>query len=154
MKNYKRYFEIVSIYLNQNIVIPSRQTSFSAGYDLASAQDIIFQPYEIKLVPTGIKVFLPKDEFLMICARSSLSIKKKLILANGVGIIDHDYYNNLSNEGHIFINLYNLTNKIIKIDKGERIAQGIFQKYYLATSFTDEKIQKASKRIGGFGSTN
>ncbi|WP_334330985.1 dUTP diphosphatase [Candidatus Phytoplasma prunorum] len=149
----KRYFEIISNYINNNIKIPKRQTKFSAGYDLASAEDVIFQPKEIKLLPTGVKVYFEPTEFLMICIRSSVPIKKKLILSNGVGIIDHDYYNNKENEGHIFISLYNFTNEIVKINKGERIAQGIFQKYYIVEEKIDNHILN-NQRKGGFGSTN
>ncbi|CAP18418.1 DUTPase [Candidatus Phytoplasma mali] len=154
MKKNQRYFEIISNYTNHNIKIPQRQTKFSAGYDLESAEDIIFQPKEIKLVPTGVKAYFEPEEFLIICIRSSVPIKKKLILSNGVGIIDHDYYNNKENEGHIFISLYNFTNETIKINKGERIAQGIFQKYYLVTEKIDNNKISNNKRKGGFGSTN
>ncbi|MFP7699588.1 MAG: dUTP diphosphatase [Candidatus Phytoplasma pyri] len=153
MQKKKRYFEIISNYINNNIKIPQRQTKFSAGYDLESAENVVFKPKEIKLVPTGIKVYCEPEEFLMICIRSSIPIKKKLILSNGVGIIDHDYYNNHENEGHIFISLYNFTNEVIKINKGERIAQGIFQKYYLVEEKIDNNITN-NKRKSGFGSTN
>jgi dUTP pyrophosphatase len=147
-----RVFEIVSRYLESGINIPVRKTSLSAGYDLSAAEDIEIKPWEIKLVPTGIKVLMSKGEVLKIYARSSLAINKKLMLANGVGIIDADYYNNESNEGEIFIPLLNFGDKPFKILKGERVAQGIFENFY--TSSGDEAGQSSmEKRTGGFGST-
>ena len=80
----------------------------------------------------------------------SLAIKKGLTLANNVGIIDADYYNNPSNEGHIMVALANWTNRPVVIAKGERIAQGIFEKYLVADA--DETL--SSERVGGIGSTN
>ncbi|KAB8122115.1 MAG: deoxyuridine 5'-triphosphate nucleotidohydrolase [Candidatus Phytoplasma cynodontis] len=150
-------FEIVSSFKNKNINLPKRQTSFSAGYDFESAIDFKISPKTIFLTPTGIKSCFNKDKVLMIYARSSLSLKKSLMLANNVGIIDSDYYNNLENEGHIFIPLYNFSDKEIFVFKGERIAQGIFQKFYLTNDDNLKNMsrnQKNKVRKSGFGSTD
>ena len=146
-----RGFEIISEYLNKNIEIPTRKTIFSAGYDLASAVDIKIEPNEVKLVPTGLKAYMQKDEVLMIYIRSSIAVKCGLMLMNNVGIIDADYYNNEKNEGHIFAPIKNLSDSPFFIKKGERIAQGIFQKYLLVDN---DNFENGKKRIGGFGSTN
>ncbi|WBL31465.1 dUTP diphosphatase [Candidatus Phytoplasma sacchari] len=152
--NNKFFFEVISLFKNKNINLPIRQTTFSAGYDFESAVDAIIKSKEIFLVPTGIKSFFSKDKVLMIYARSSLSYKKKIMLANNVGIIDSDYYNNEVNEGHILIPLYNFSDQDVNIFKGERIAQGILQKFYL----TDDDLiinseNNNKKRKSGFGST-
>ena len=101
------------------------------------------------LVPTGIKCKMPEDMYLELSVRSSCPLKHWLILANGVGIIDADYYNNSDNEGHIFFQIINLSPFDIILKKGDAIGQGIFKKYYL----TDDDAATA-ERQGGFGSTD
>ncbi|MFA7589301.1 MAG: dUTP diphosphatase, partial [Acholeplasmataceae bacterium] len=118
-----RKFEVVARYKDAKIEIPARATTQSAGYDLASATDIIIPKNEVKLIPTGLKVKIPSNEALFVFARSSLALKKHLMMSNGVGVVDADYYNNPNNEGEIFIPLYNFSSKDIEIKKGERIAQ-------------------------------
>lgn len=101
------------------------------------------------LVPTGIKCEMPEDMYLELSVRSSCPLKHWLILANGVGIIDADYYNNPDNEGHIYFQIINLAPFPILLKKGDAIGQGIFKKYYLTD---DDTVQ--GKRTGGFGSTD
>ncbi len=144
----QRGFEVVTKFKNQTIELPKRKTSGSAGYDFSAAVTIDLKPKEITFVTTGIKAFMQHDEVLQMYPRSSLSFKKKLIKANSVGIIDSDYYNNPDNEGEIMLILYNFGDEIVKIEKGERIAQGIFIKY-----LTVDNDQTNIKRLGGFGST-
>ena len=87
------------------------------------------------------------DEVLKIYPRSSMGVKKHLILPNTVGIIDSDYYNNSSNEGHIMLFLYNYDNEPHIIHKGDKIAQGIFQKFLVSDD------APVDSRDGGIGST-
>lgn len=144
----KRGFEVVSKYLNDNLVLPERKTKGSAGYDISCSKDIIIEPQTFKFVPTGIKAYMQEDEVLEVYPRSSLSFKKHLVKLNSVGIIDSDYYNNPDNEGEIMLILYNYGNDSVEIKKGERIAQGLFMKYLVV----DNDDIKA-KRLGGLGST-
>lgn len=144
-----RCFEIVSDYICEDIKLPTRKTKTSAGYDIESARDVIISPGCTELIPTGLKAYMHDDEFLSIHVRSSVGIKRGLVLANGTGIIDSDYYNNLDNEGHIMIALKNTTHGKVTIKKGERIAQGIFQKYL---TVENDKISD-NVRTGGIGST-
>lgn len=101
------------------------------------------------LVPTGVKCKLANDEYLEIAVRSSCPLKHWLILGNGIGIIDSDYYNNPDNEGEIFFQIINLSPVDIEIKKGDRIGQGIIHKY-----ITVEDDAAVGKRIGGTGSTD
>lgn len=101
------------------------------------------------LVPTGIKCELPSDYYLELSMRSSCPLKYWLILANGVGIIDADYYNNPDNEGEIFFQVINLSPYDIILDKGDTIGQGIIKPYYIADNDTAK-----GERTGGFGSTD
>ena len=144
-----RRFEKVT-YLNQeHITLPQRQTLYSAGYDLSSCEEVVIMPKEIKLIPTGLKVALNQDEVLLVYPRSSLGIKKGLMMSNGVGVIDADYYNNHDNEGHIMVPLYNFTDQPVTILRFERIAQGLFQTYLK----TDDDAPISVVRKGGFGSS-
>jgi len=98
---------------------------------------------------TDIKAYMMPGEVLEMYVRSSIGIKKGLILSNLVGIIDMDYHNNCSNDGNIGICLHNLSDKTQTIEKGERIAQGIFKSFLTADNgHSDED------RTGGIGSTN
>lgn len=101
------------------------------------------------LVPTGIKCEMPDNMYLELSVRSSCPLKHWLILANGVGIIDADYYNNPDNEGHIYFQIINLSPFDILLRKGDTIGQGILKRYYT----TDDDIA-SGERTGGFGSTS
>ena len=142
----KRGFERVTGYKYVNL--PKRKTKQSAGYDIESAIDAVITPGETKVIPTGIKACMKHYEWLGIYVRSSLAIKYGLILANGVGVIDSDYYNNPDNEGHIMIALTNISGKTYNVKRGDRIAQGIFHQYYRVDGDKTD-----GSRIGGIGST-
>ncbi len=143
-----RGFKVAKGFENANIILPKRQTKYSAGYDFYVAADTVIKAHSIALIPTGIKAYMEGDEVLKIYIRSSIPKKRGLTLANNVGIIDSDYYENPDNDGHIMIQVFNITDNDVVVKKDERIAQGIFQKYLLA----DDDITD-SQRIGGFGST-
>ena len=131
------------------VKIPIRQTKYSAGYDFYIPFNVELIPGQTIKIPTGIKVQMNKDEFLGIYVRGSIGFKYNVRMCNQVGIIDEDYYNNRDNEGHIFIRLQNEGDDVVSFKKGDRIAQGIFQKYYIVD---DDNVME--KRKGGFGSTN
>lgn len=147
----KRGFEIIKGLENENINLPKRSTAKSAGYDFEALEDVIIPANSTKptLIKTGIKAYMKDKEVLMLYNRSSNPGKKGLILANSVGVIDGDYYGNEENDGHIMFAFYNIKDEDVEIKKGERIGQGVFQKFYI----TDEDDAKG-KRTGGFGSTN
>ncbi|MDY0211044.1 MAG: dUTP diphosphatase [Acholeplasma sp.] len=145
-----RKFEKIKQYELEQFELPHRATKHSAGYDLASVEDITIEPGEIKMVPTGLKVAMNNQEVLLVFPRSSLGLKKKLSMANNVGVIDQDYYNSPINEGHIMIPIYNFGLTSQTISKKERIAQGIFISYLK----TDEDCFKDEERVSGFGSTD
>ncbi|MDD3170799.1 MAG: dUTP diphosphatase [Bacilli bacterium] len=133
-----------------NLKIPSRGTNGAAGYDFYLPYNILIKPKSSVVISSGIKAYMENDEFLMIVIRSSLGFKKGLRLRNQVGIIDSDYFDNVTNEGHILIAMENTTDQEITLNKGDRIAQGIFLKYLKV----DEEKNVDGKRTGGIGSTN
>jgi dUTP pyrophosphatase len=145
----QRGFQIVTTYLNQGIRLPKRKTGSSAGYDLEAAENITISPMELGKIPTGLKAYMLPDEVLNIYVRSSLFPTKKCMLANSVGVVDADYYNNPGNEGHIILTLFNVSNAPVTFVKGERFAQGVFQKYLK----TDDDEPSDALRVGGYGST-
>lgn len=151
-------------------IIPEYQTKYSAGADFFAAEDIvipsiweevdkslhrheIFSPTILKptLVHTGIKACMEEDEVLYLYNRSSNPGKLGLILANGVGVVDSDYYNNKDNDGEIMFAFYNIGSEDVTISAGDRIGQGVFQKYLRPT--VGLKV-KQTERIGGLGSTD
>lgn len=144
-------FELVNNYKDfGNPILPERKTASSAGYDFFLPKDIDIKSGEkTGVIFTGIKAFMPNDIFLSLHIRSSLAIKKGLRLANITGIIDADYYNNPDNEGNIGIILINDGSEDVSLKAGERVAQGIFTKYFIT-----EDDATDSSRTGGFGSTD
>lgn len=105
----------------------------------------------VTMVPTGLKICMESDKYLAIHPRSSMGVNCLLMLANQTGIVDADYYNNEDNEGHIFVPMINLSPYDIKINKGDRIAQGIIQRYTTLDYNGNDYID--NDRIGGCGST-
>ena len=132
--------------------LPERSTKKSAGYDFINPSRIEIPPYKRGdkpvLVPTGIKVKMPDDEFLMLVNRSSNPNKKNLVIPNSMGIIDADYYGNPDNDGEMLFAFYNVGTETVVIEAGDKLGQGIFQKYFI----TDDDNAKGD-RTGGFGST-
>ena len=147
----QRGFEKIKGY--ESVNLPIRKTKNSAGYDTEAAEDTIIPPFKpgIKptLVKTGIKAYCQDNEWIMVANRSSNPGKKHLILANGIGIVDADYYNNEDNEGHIMFAYFNMSDENVEIKKGEVIGQLVFMNYLTAD---DDKANE--KRKGGFGSTS
>lgn len=107
----------------------------------------MFQP---TLIHTGVKAFMESDEVLEMYIRSSSPKKFGLVLANSVGVVDSDYYNNKDNDGEICFVVYNLFPWSVHIVPGTRIGQGVFKKFLRPT----DALVKDKERSGGYGSTN
>lgn len=148
----------------EDIVIPSYESLMHKAYKFFPTVELGTQSFSLDrisqfnkkygikptLVPTGVKACMNSSQYLQLSVRSSCPLKNWLILANGVGIIDADYYNNPDNEGHIYFQIINLFPYDIQLKKGDKIGQGIFLNY----NITDDNIVIAEQRIGGFGSTD
>ena len=150
----------------EDIVIPSffRHYSMMNEYPITDNGKVIFKETldlnevaritkslktKPTLVSTGMKCQLDPDTYLELSVRSSCPLKYWLILGNGVGIIDADYYNNPDNEGEIFFQIINLSPFDIELHKGDIIGQGIIKPY-----LTTEDDNASGQRMGGFGSTS
>lgn len=157
--------QIKEIY--DNIKLPKRATTGSAGYDFFSPIDIDIYPdgaisfneYDaltvtemsgITLIPTGIRCKIEEGWVLQIFPRSSLGFKYGLKLANTVGIIDSDYYHS-DNEGHIFVKFINDSafRKDVPLKAGQAFCQGVFTPFGITYSDDTQAV-----RNGGFGSTD
>ena len=146
-----RGFEKIAKYAAVDFPMPERKTQKSAGYDFCLPEDVVLEPGKLQLVPTGIKAYMQDGEYLGMHIRSSMAVKKRIMLVNNVGIIDADYYNNVDNEGHIMLALLNTGNEPLALPKGECVAQGIFYNYLVADGDADSE---KAVRGGGFGSTS
>lgn len=135
--------------LNENAIIPTYGTQFSAGADVYALCDktLSFAPNETILVKTGVAFEIPEGYAGFVFARSSLGYKKGLAPANKVGVIDSDY------RGELMVPLHNHSSEIQEIQNGERIAQIIFMPYLKAEFFEEETLSDTVRGMGGFGST-
>ena len=135
-----RGFEIAKGWEDKGINLPVRKTKNAAAYDIEAAEDIVIPVYKpgVKptLIPTGLKAYCQDDEWYMLANRSS-GPKKGFIMANSIGIIDADYYENESNDGHIFVKIQNESKDTVFLKSGEAIVQGIFIKYLITK---DDKV--------------
>lgn len=164
-----RGFEVCKGYEDKNINIPVRSTRHSAAYDLQAAEDVVIpsiwkvifenakkflsgntEYLDIKptKVFTGLKSYFGEDEVLILANRSSGPAKMGLIMANSIGIVDSDYYNNPGNDGHLMYQYYNFFPTDVSIKKGERIGQAYFQRFLIADNDSAFGV-----RQGGIGST-
>ena len=132
----------------KDATMPSRGSNASAGYDVHLTEDVTLKPNERKLTFTGVALELDNDKVAELHIRSSVGVKKGVILSNGTGIIDSDYYANESNGGDIGIPLWNTSKKTVEFKKGERVAQIIIKQYYTVVD-----CGANGNRTGGFGSS-
>ena len=148
----QRGFEVAKGWEDKGINRPVRKTKYSAGYDVEAADDVIIPPYKAgqkpTLIPTGLKAYCLEDEWYMLANRSS-GPKKGFVMANSIGIIDSDYYENETNDGHFYFQYFNFGTEDLIVKKGDVIGQVIFQKYLVADNDSAE-----GTRTGGFGSTD
>ena len=142
-----RKFEKVSY--DKSGILPTRNDKGSAGYDFYTPYTFTIQPHDDFIFKTNIKAQMEEDEVLMLYVRSSIGIKKNLMLCNGTGVIDSTFYNDPDNEGNISCALYNYGDEPQTINAGERVMQGVFIKYLL---IEDDKPLNET-RTGGIGSS-
>ena len=128
--------------------LPGYGTKDSAGFDLAAAHDVIVAPRQITLVRTGLVIEVPTGYFLAIFARSSTPLKRGLIVANGVGVIDPDYS---GPNDEVMIQVMNVSDFDVKVSRGDRRAQGIVLP--APRVVWDEVSELREVTRGGFGST-
>ena len=135
-------------YHHKPTFLPTRATAKSAGHDFFLKEDITIKPGKAVFQYTDVKCRLNRDEVLLLFVRSSIGIKQHLMLANGTGVIDADYYGNADNDGNIGLTLYNYGSKTVELKAGEKIMQGVIVDYKIS-----DNDCVTTGRYGGFGST-
>lgn len=128
---------------------PQYHSSGAVAFDLVARNKKMVKPFEPTIIPLNIIVKVPKNYVLILAARSSLPLKKKLMVANGIGIIDQDY---CGPDDEIGLQVINFSKKSVVVKRGERIAQAMLVHISKVDAFTE--VSKISgKTRGGFGST-
>jgi len=133
--------------IDKSLPLPTYATAGSVGFDLLCREDMEIAPHTISLIPSNVIVQIPPGYMLMIALRSSTPRRKGLLIPNGLGIIDQDY----NGEGdEIMIQVYNFSDAMVQVKRGERIAQGLF---IPVTQVAWNEVDTVGKGRGGFGST-
>ena len=134
--------------LDASVDLPAYATDGSAAFDLAASMDTTIAPGEVRLVPTGLVIEVPEGMFLAVFARSSTPLKRGLMIANGVGVVDSDY---CGPTDEVKIPTLNFTAAPVQVSRGDRIAQGILLPSPRAE--WDEVVELRAGSRGGFGAT-
>ena len=135
--------------LDPTVPLPSYGTEESAGFDLAAAHDLAVPPHTIALVRTGLVIEVPSGHFLAIFARSSTPLKRGLMVANGVGVVDPDY---CGPSDEIMIQLLNVSDGDVTVKRGDRLAQGVVLACPRVT-WQEAAADLREVARGGFGAT-
>jgi dUTP pyrophosphatase len=134
--------------LHEHVSLPQYATAGSAAFDLAASEEVTFAPGEVRLVPTGLVIEVPEGMFLGVFARSSTPLRRGLMVANGVGVVDADYRGPAD---EIKVPVINVTGHPVVVGVGDRFAQGILLP---APRVRWEEVSElGDKSRGGFGST-
>lgn len=144
----KRGFQVVSDserrYIGADIELPIRGSMYSAGYDIKTPIDFTLKAWTVgPTIYTDLCSYMQEDEVLKLYIRSGIGVNKNVFLINSVGVIDSDF------RGNICFKLINMSDNDYEFKAGDRILQGVFQKYLLA----DDDNFLFEKREGGLGST-
>src|SRR5215831_10430325 len=115
--------------LDSSIPLPEYQTSGASGFDFAASVDLTIGPGEVALVPTGLVIQTPPGHFLGVFARSSTPLKRGLMVANGVGVVDSDY---CGPKDEIKLEVFNFTSRPVAVKRGDRLAQGVIMPFVRA----------------------
>ena len=134
--------------LRADVALPRYESEDAAAFDLAAADDTIVPPRAVALIPTGLIVEVPHGMFLGIFARSSTPMKRGLMVANGVGVVDPDY---CGPKDEVKIQVLNVTDVPVTVRRGDRIAQGMFLTVPRVSWEEAEELRGHSR--GGFGAT-
>jgi len=133
--------------IDKSIPLPVYQTAGSVGFDIAAREDTIIPAKTVGVIPGNIIVETPQGYMLLLALRSSTPRKKGLHKPHGIGVVDNDYR---GEKDEIGIQVFNITDREAKGEKGERIGQGILVK---RDKFEWDETDSMGESRGGFGST-
>ena len=135
--------------LNDNAIIPTYGTEFSAGADLYAlpGEAITIEPHKTVMIHTGLAMEIPEGYAGLIFARSGLASKRGLAPANKVGVVDPDY------RGEFMVALHKHPAEVRTVEGGERVAQLVIVPFIQAAFEIAEELSDTVRGEGGFGST-
>lgn len=149
IENYlEGYMHVKIVRIDKELPLPVYETDGSVGFDLLARETTIISPKTIKLIPANVIVEVPKGYMLVVASRSSTPLKKNLSTPHGFGIIDHDY---CGPADEIKIQVYNFSEADVVINRGDKIAQGVF--VHIEKFLFEEVNGIVERSRGGFGST-
>ena len=134
--------------VDPTLPLPAYHSAGAVGFDLVTRVTTVVEPGAIALVPSNVIVKVPEGHMLLIVPRSSLPRKKGLVCPHSIGVIDGDYH---GPQDEIMVQVQNVTKQPVTVERGERIAQGLFVRVDRAEWKEVEGHAKESR--GGFGST-
>ncbi len=134
--------------VDKSLPLPVYETDGSVGFDIVCREDTIVQAKAIARIPGNVVVKVPEGYALVVALRSSTPMKKSLMKPHGIGIVDNDY---CGNGDEILVQVYNFSDALVEVRRGEKIAQGVFVKVEKAE--WEEVDEMNEKSRGGFGST-
>ena len=134
--------------IDPTLPLPSYQTTGAVGFDLITRETTVIEPGKIALVPGNVIVKVPEGYALFLLPRSSLPRKKGLVCPHSLGVIDQDYHGETD---ELMVQVQNITDQRVTVERGERIAQGIFVKVEQAEWL--EVASHGAESRGGFGTT-
>ena len=135
--------------LDKNLPLPRYETAGSVGFDFVCRESVTIKPYSLELIPANVIVQTPPGYMLMVTLRSSTPRKRSLLIPHGVGVIDQDY---CGEDDEIKIQVYNFSSNPVTVERGDKIAQGIFVRVDAAQWSEVDRIETETR--GGFGSTD
>ena len=134
--------------IEKDLPLPEYKTSGAVAFDIYSRVETAIQPQTFETLPTNLIIAIPEGYMLMLAARSSSANKKGLTMRNGVGIIDPDF---CGPEDELHVMIHNFSNEVKIVERGERVAQGIFIPIRKGEWIEVEEMTAETR--GGFGST-
>ncbi len=134
--------------IDTSLPLPRYESAGAVGFDLITRQTTVVEPGKIALVPGNVIVKVPEGYALIVLPRSSLPRKKALVCPHSIGVIDQDYH---GEKDEILVQVQNISDQPVTVERGERIAQGIFVK--VETAQWQEVETHGKETRGGFGST-
>ena len=135
--------------LDKNLPLPRYETAGSVGFDFVCRESVAIKPHSLELIPANVIVETPPGYMLMVTLRSSTPRKLGLLIPHGVGVIDQDY---CGEDDEIKIQVYNFSSNPVTVERGDKIAQGIFVRVDAAQWSEVDRIETETR--GGFGSTD
>ncbi len=135
--------------IDTSLPLPKHESGGAVGFDFVTRETTSIEPGSIALVPGNVVVQVPEGHALLIVPRSSLPRKKALVCPHSIGVIDQDYH---GPNDEILVQVQNISNEIVTVERGERIAQGMFVKVEQAEWVEEKELASVSR--GGFGSTD